>query len=95
MNTRSSTEAELVAVDDLMPQILWTKLFLEAQDFTANNNILYQDNMSAIKLEKNRRMSSRKKTRHLDIKYYFIRDQIAKTNISMEYCLTDMLISDF
>ena len=52
---------ELVAVDDLVPQILWTKLFLEAQDFSVKDNILYQDNMSAIKLEENKRMSSRKK----------------------------------
>ena len=31
LNTRSSTESELVGVDDLMPSILWTGHFLEAQ----------------------------------------------------------------
>ena len=31
LNTRSSTEAELVRVDDCMPQVMWTKYFLEAQ----------------------------------------------------------------
>ena len=40
LNTKSSTEAELVAVDDLMPQILWTRMFLEAQGLIVNNNII-------------------------------------------------------
>ena len=33
LNTKSSTEAELVGVDDVMPQVLWTKYFLEAQGY--------------------------------------------------------------
>ena len=33
MNTRSSTEAELVAVDDVIAQILWTLRFLKAQGY--------------------------------------------------------------
>ena len=53
LNTRSSTEAELVAADDAAVMILWTKLFLEAQGYTINKNILYQDNKSAILLEEN------------------------------------------
>jgi len=32
LNTKSSTEAELVAVDDAMGQVLWTRHFLAAQD---------------------------------------------------------------
>ena len=31
LNTKSSTEAELVGVDDVMPQVMWTRYFLEAQ----------------------------------------------------------------
>ena len=31
VNTRSSTEAELVSIDDVISKILWTKLFLQAQ----------------------------------------------------------------
>ena len=30
-NTKSSTEAELVAIDDVMTQILWTRNFLKGQ----------------------------------------------------------------
>ena len=52
-NTRSSTISELVAVDDMMAQILWTRLFMKSQGNNVSDNILYQDNKSAILLEKN------------------------------------------
>ena len=58
INTRSSTEAEIVAVDDLMNKIVWTKLFVEAQGYSVKENILFQDNKSAIQLENNGKMSS-------------------------------------
>jgi hypothetical protein len=44
LNTHSSMESEIVAVDDLIPQILWVCLFLKAQRFAVSNNILYHDN---------------------------------------------------
>ncbi len=40
LNTGSSMESEIVAVDDLIPQILWVHLFLKAQGFAVSNNIL-------------------------------------------------------
>ena len=52
LNTRSSTEAELVGVNDAMTMILWTKHFLEAQGYPVQENIIYQDNESSMKLEK-------------------------------------------
>jgi hypothetical protein len=52
-NVRSSTIGELVAVDEMMAQILWTRLLMIAQGVKVTNNILYQDNRSAILLEKN------------------------------------------
>ena len=51
INTKSSTEAELVGVDDGLPMVIWTRNFLEAQGHTVNDNVVYQDNMSAILLE--------------------------------------------
>ena len=48
VNTRSSTEAELVATDDVLAQVIWTKNFLEAQAVTVKSNIVYQDNKSAM-----------------------------------------------
>ena len=52
INTKSSTEGELIAVNDVMPQVLWTRYFLEAQGYEVKDSIIYQDNQSAILLEK-------------------------------------------
>ena len=95
LNTKSSTEAELVAVDNLMPQILWTKLFLEKQGFKVKDNIIHQDNLSTMRLENNGRGSSGKKTRHINIRYYFITDRIKKGDMRVMHCPTDMLVGDF
>ena len=78
LNTRSSTEAELVGVDDFITKTLWTKLFLEEQGHEINKNVLCQDNKSAILLETNGKKSSGKRTRALNIRYFFVTDQRAR-----------------
>ena len=65
LNTTSSTEAELVSVHDVMPQVLWTRYFLEAQGYNVTDNVVFQDNQSTILLEKNGKASSGKQTRHI------------------------------
>ena len=70
INTRSSTDTELVAADDMMPCICWTNYFLECQGYNINSTIMYQDNQSEILLENNRRASSSKRTKHLNIRYF-------------------------
>jgi hypothetical protein len=60
LNTRSSTEAELVGVDDAMGMIQWTRLFLTAQGYQVNDTKLYQDNQSAMLMEKHGKRSSTK-----------------------------------
>ena len=81
INTKISMKAELVGVDDLMPQILWIQYFLEAQGMKVSDNIVYQDNQSALNLEKNRRESSGKRTRHINIRYFFVTDRIQENEI--------------
>ena len=68
LNTKRSTESELVGVDDLMPQILWMRYFVEAQGMKVSDNVVYQDNQSAMKSEKNGRASSGKQTQHINIR---------------------------
>ena len=58
INTKSSTEAELIAASNMSGQILWTLYFLKALGYEIQNNIIYQDNKSAILLEKNGKLSS-------------------------------------
>jgi hypothetical protein len=95
MNTGSSTETELVTADDFMPIILWTNYFLEAQGYGHQDTILYQDNQSAILLEKNGRKPSSKRTKHLNCRFYFITDRINKNELSVEYCPTEEMVGDF
>jgi hypothetical protein len=59
LNTRSARESEIVTVSNLIPQILWARLFMKAQGFVVRDNILYQDNKSALLLERNGRSPSR------------------------------------
>ena len=95
LNTRSSTEAELVGADDLANMILWTKLFMEAQGHEIKDNVLFQDNKSAILLEENGKKSSSKRTRALNIRYFFLTDQVEKDNLRIEYCPTTEMVADF
>ena len=62
INTRSSTEAELVGINDAMALVLWCRLFIMGQGFTVCDNIVYQDNQSTMLLSSNGRHSSEKKT---------------------------------
>ena len=53
LNTKSSTESELVATTDVLPQIIWTSCFLKEWGCRAEKSVLCQGNQSAIRLEKN------------------------------------------
>ena len=95
INTRSSTESELVAVDDLMPNILWTRLFIKAQGYKVNGNTIYQDNKSTILLASNGKASSGKRTKHINIRYFFITDRVAKGEVDIKHCPTNNMLADF
>ena len=44
INTKSSTETELVVSSNFLPTTIWTKYFLEAQGYKVNRSVFYQDN---------------------------------------------------
>ena len=62
INTRNSTKADLVGVNDAMSLIIWTRKFLEDQGFSIKDNMVFQDNESAMLLERNSHASSSKCT---------------------------------
>lgn len=95
LNTRSSTKSEIVSVNDLMPAICWTQFFLQAQGYEVKENIMYQDNKSAILLEKNGKASSSKRTKHINIRFYFVTDRVNKKELTIEWCPTGDMIGDF
>ena len=95
LNTRSSTEAELVALDDSIGMILWTKRFLEAQGYKGVKHVIDQDNQSTLKLAKNGRTSAGKRTRHMNVRYFYITDQVDKGYVTVEYRPTKQMTSDY
>jgi hypothetical protein len=78
-----------------MQMVLWTRNFLEAQGYVVHDNVVYQDNQSAILLEKNGRRSSGKQTRHIEIRYFFVTDKIKDGKVRVEYCPTEDMTGDF
>ena len=95
INTKSSTDAELIAADDVSIMILWTKLFLDVQGYNMERNILYQDNKSTIHLETNGHKSMGKRSRALNVWYIFLTNQVNQGNLSINYCLTNDMWRDF
>jgi hypothetical protein len=68
---------------------------MEAQGYQVQDNILYQDNKSAILLEKNGKALSSKHTKHVNIRYFFITDRVDEGNVSLVWCPTGAMIGDF
>jgi hypothetical protein len=93
-NARSSTEAELIGVYDALPSILHAKYFIEAMGYGIANNIMYQDNKSSITLERNGKASGSKRSKHIKIRYFFIKDVIDQGEVEIQHCPTTEMWSD-
>ena len=57
-------------------------------------SLLYQDNMSAMLLETNGKASSSKRTKHIKIKYFLVKDKIDQGNIVVEHFPTEQMWTD-
>jgi len=89
----STAKAEYIAAIDCCSQILWMKEALKDLDICIDLPItIYCENTSAITLNKNPVMHSR--TKHIPIKYHFLREQVAEQNIILEYISTKEPIAD-
>ena len=78
-----------------MPQVLWTRYFLEAQGYSVDESIVYQDNKSSILLETNGKASSSKRTRHIEIRYFFVADRVSRGDVTIKHCGTANMIADY
>ena len=66
-----------------------------AQGYEIKENIVYQDNKSAILLEKNGKMSSSKRTKHIHCRFFFVTDRIRTREMSEEWCPTSDMVGDY
>ena len=59
------------------------------------DNLLEQDNQAAQRLAKNRKASSAKQTKHIDIRYFFVTDLIKRGLVTVLHCPTQQMIADY
>jgi hypothetical protein len=95
LTTKSSTEAEVVGLSEYIPYNIWLINFLGEQGYKIMHNIVYQDNKSAIKMEKNGRNSCTGNSRHINIRYFFVKDRVDKDEVKIEHCPTYRMLADF
>ena len=89
----SSTEAEYIALSHTAKEALWLKAFLaEIQVKDAMPIKIHCDNQGSIALSKDNKFHGG--TKHIDIRYHFIREAIAARNVVVEYVATEDNIAD-
>ena len=90
---QSTAESEYVAATINCTQIVWMKQMLTDIGITFNEPVvIHCDNTSTINMSKNMVMHS--KTKHISIKYHFLRDKVEKKEIKLEYINTKEKIAD-
>ena len=94
LNIGSSTEVELVSNADVLGLMMWSKYFMEAQGYTIETNVLYQDNKSTILLAKNGRMSAGKNSKHIKNRFFLVTDKIAQGDLEVQYAPTKEMWAD-
>ena len=72
LNSKSSTEAELIGVSDVLPQLIWTRDFLQEQGIKMVPSTIFQDNMSTIALME-RGIATAATTRHFGILLFYVK----------------------
>lgn len=84
--TLSSTEAELVAVNEGLKEGIWIQSILRDMNLLYNLN-LFSDNQSCINISHHQGVQSR--TKHIDVRYLFIQEKLLTSNTTLQYICTD------
>eukprot|EP00957_Ditylum_brightwellii_P148192 11283409-Ditylum_brightwellii.AAC.1 len=93
--TRSLTKVEIVGAAGVLPQQLYTNMIFEAQSYVISSSVIFQGNQGAIHLEQNGCGSGGKRTRHMDVMFFFITDRVEAGEIMLEHCLSGEMRGDF
>ena len=70
-------------------------IVLNDQGYVIMNNIVYQDNQSTIRTENNRKNSCTWNSRHINMRYLFVKDRLDKGEMKIVYCSTQMILADY
>ena len=90
----SSTEAEYMALSEATQEAVWLKVFLCELGETSSDEAIkiYEDNQGSIALAKNPEFH--KRTKHIDIRYHFVREKVEDGQVVLEYCPTQDMLAD-
>ncbi|GJR01564.1 retrovirus-related pol polyprotein from transposon TNT 1-94 [Tanacetum coccineum] len=91
-NLNRKTEAEYVVVAGCYAQVIWIKSQLANYEVLYDKVPIFCDNTSVIAISNNPVLHSR--TKHIDIRYHFIRDHILKGDIELHFVPTDLQLAD-
>ena len=94
VNSRSSTESELIAIDDEVSKILREKRITKAQGLKVNLSVVFQDDTNMIKVASGK-SSSGKRTRHFDIHLFHVIDLIIRNEAAIKCCTTGKMRADY
>lgn len=92
----SSTEAEYLAISDVCKDVSFIRNLLSEimpRQMCDINCIVYNDNQSAQKLLQVREYCH-KRTKHIDLRYHYVKDLVNKNVISIMYLPTDKMLAD-
>lgn len=91
--TRSSSESELVTLDDSVTYALWYKLLLTCLGKESLKPIIiHQDNKSTVIMASSG--GTFRRSKHLFGKYGFIQENITAGHIALKYCPSDQMLAD-
>lgn len=89
----SSCEAEYVALTETCKEVVWLVEIARSFDAEINEPItIFTDSQSCMAMIKNEKFSGR--TKHMETKYHYIREQVMIGRIKLEYVPTDVNIAD-
>ena len=88
----STTEAEYMALSDATKEAIYLRNLLFELTGKLNCVDIYNDNQSAQKLARNPIFHDRSK--HIDIRYHFLRDALSENKINLKYLSTDEMVAD-
>jgi hypothetical protein len=91
--TKSSAEAELVAQSDSLGHGFRILNFVKAQGYCIEQGIIHQDNQAAIRLAETGRSTS-SRTRHIKIRYFFLKQFVDSQELQVVFCPTDKMVAD-
>jgi hypothetical protein len=91
----SSTEAELMCIYDGLDYLIWIRNVLGFLGFPQGTTTVYQDNTSTITMAYMGRGSSGSRTRHIDLRYFYVKQFLDSKDLEIDHLGRDNMTADF